>query len=53
MKNRIEIEEEIKKKVRELEEFYEMAVNRELRMKELKKEIKRLEEKLSKYEKDN
>ena len=46
-------EEEIKKKVRELEEFYEMAVNRELRMKELKKEIKRLEEKLSKYEKDN
>ena len=46
-------DEEIKKKVRELEEFYEMAVNRELRMKELKKEIKRLEEKLSKYEKDN
>ena len=46
-------EEEIKKKVRELEEFYEMAVNRELRMKELKKEIKKLEEKLSKYEKDN
>ncbi len=46
-------EEEIKKKVKELEEFYEMAVNRELRMKELKKEIKRLEEKLSKYEKDN
>lgn len=46
-------EEEIKKKVRELEEFYEMAVNRELRMKEMKKEIKKLEEKLSKYEKDN
>ncbi len=38
----IETQEELKKKVKELEEFYEMAVGRELRMIELKKEIERL-----------
>ncbi len=42
-------EEEIKQRVKELEEFYEMAVGRELRMKELKKKIKELEEELRKY----
>lgn len=42
-------EEELKKKVRELEEFYEIAVGRELKMMELKKEIARLNEELEKY----
>lgn len=40
-------EEELRTKVEELEKFYEMAVGRELKMMELKKEIKRLQEKLS------
>jgi nitrogen fixation/metabolism regulation signal transduction histidine kinase len=35
-------EEELKKKVDDLEKFYDMAVGREIRMKELKDEIKRL-----------
>ena len=42
-------EEEIKQRVKELEEFYEMAVGRELRMKELKKNMAKLEEELRKY----
>ena len=42
-------EEEIKQKVEELEKFYEMAVGRELRMKELKKNMAKLEEELRKY----
>jgi hypothetical protein len=33
--------------VKELEKFYEMAVNRELRIKELKKKIQQLELELS------
>jgi PAS domain S-box-containing protein len=44
-------EEEIKKRVRELEEFYDMAVGRELRMKGLKEEIEELKEELGKYKK--
>lgn len=35
-------EEELKGRVKELEEFYEMAVSREIRMKKLKEEINRL-----------
>lgn len=42
-------EEELKKRVKELEKFYEMAVGRELKMKEMKKEMKRLNEELSRY----
>jgi PAS domain S-box-containing protein len=49
-------QEESKKRVKELEEFYYMAVGRELRMKELKEEmedlkeeIERLKEELKKY----
>lgn len=34
-------EEEIKKRVKELEEFYDMAVGRELRIKELKEELEK------------
>ncbi len=37
-----ESEEELKMKIRDLEKFYDMAVGRELKMKELKKEIKNL-----------
>ena len=42
-------EEELKKRVKELEKFYEMAVGRELKMKELKEEIASLKAELSKY----
>lgn len=41
---RKKMEKEIIKKVKELEKFYEMSVGREVRMKELKKEIERLKE---------
>jgi polyhydroxyalkanoate synthesis regulator phasin len=36
--------EEIDNRIRELEEFYEMAVGRELKMKELKEEMEKLRE---------
>ncbi len=39
-------EEELKKRIGELERFYEMAVGRELKMKQLKNEIKSLKEEL-------
>jgi PAS domain S-box-containing protein len=49
-------QEELRKRVKELEEFYDMAVGRELRMKELKdemeelrEEMERLRQKLDKY----
>lgn len=42
-------DEEQKKRVKELEEFYNMAIGRELRMKELKEEIEMLKEELRKY----
>lgn len=42
-------EEELKKRVKELEEFYNMAVGRELKMVELKEEIERLKEEFKKY----
>jgi hypothetical protein len=42
-------EKELIKRVKELEEFYKMAVGRELRMKQLKNEIKKLTEELKKY----
>ncbi|MHC4183846.1 MAG: PAS domain-containing protein [Planctomycetota bacterium] len=52
------IEKELNERVTELEEFYEMAVARELKMKELKKKtekfelhIKKLQSELSKYKK--
>ena len=40
-------EEEIKKRVEDLEKFYDMSVGRELKMKELKKRLAELEKKLS------
>ncbi|MEW6584806.1 MAG: PAS domain S-box protein, partial [Nitrospirota bacterium] len=42
-------EKEIKKRMKDLEDFYEMAVAREMRMKELKGRIKELQEELAKY----
>lgn len=46
---RKKLEEEIKQRLKELEEFYDMAIGRELKMKELKEEIERLKEELRKY----
>jgi PAS domain S-box-containing protein len=43
------MEDELKNRVKELEEFYNMSVGRELRMIELKKEINSLKEELEKY----
>jgi PAS domain S-box-containing protein len=45
-------EKELTQRIRELERFYEMAVGRELRMRELKKEIKKLSEELARYKGD-
>jgi DNA-binding NtrC family response regulator len=44
-------EKELQKRIKELEEFYAIAVGRELRMVELKKEINILKEELGKYQK--
>lgn len=49
--DRVRLEEDLKKRVKELEEFYDMAVGRELKMVELKKEIERLREELERYKK--
>ncbi len=48
--DRKRMENEIKERIKELETFYEAAVNRELKMKELKKEIKELKDNLLKDE---
>ncbi|MBI5739501.1 MAG: PAS domain-containing protein [Nitrospirae bacterium] len=40
-------EQDLKRQVEDLEKFYEMAVGRELKMKELKREIRRLNSELS------
>ncbi|MFZ3136293.1 MAG: hypothetical protein WA126_02750 [Thermodesulfovibrionales bacterium] len=45
-------EKELKKRVKELEEFYDMAIGRELRMKELKEEIERLKGELYTHKKN-
>lgn len=50
--DRKRMENEFKEKVEELERFYDMAINRELRMKELKEEIEKLEAELSQYKKE-
>jgi len=42
-------EEEIHGRVKELEDFYDMAVGREIRMVQLKEEIEKLKEELEKY----
>ncbi len=45
----IESESELKNRVNELEKFYEIAINRELKIQQLKKEIKKLNDELLKY----
>ncbi len=45
-----ESEKELKKKVEDLEKFYDLAVGREIRMKDLKKQLKNLNTKLEHYE---
>lgn len=46
------MEQEIQERIQELENFYKMAVGRELRMKELKEKIKELEEEMPKNNQD-
>lgn len=46
------IEDELKKRIKELEEFYNMVVGRELKMMALKEEIKRLKEEIKKLTND-
>ncbi len=48
-----ESEKKLKKRIEQLERFYEMAVDRELRIKEMKKELKELESEFSQYKKDD
>lgn len=48
---RIQMDEELKKRIEELEDFYNMAVGREIKMKEQKEEIVNLKENLERYEK--
>jgi PAS domain S-box-containing protein len=45
------LEKELKKRVKELEDFYDIAIGRELKMKELKGEIERLRRTLEKCQK--
>jgi PAS domain S-box-containing protein len=49
--DRVRLEEDLKERIKELEEFYDMAVGRELKMVELKNEIERLREELERYKK--
>ncbi|GBD96878.1 MAG TPA: PAS domain S-box protein [Nitrospirae bacterium] len=51
-KRLLQSEKELKNRVKELEDFYDMAVGRELKMKELKSEIAKLNKRLSE-EKEN
>jgi PAS domain-containing protein len=46
-------EKELKKKVEELENFYDMAIGREVKMKELKKELLKLNRRIDEYEEIN
>ncbi len=46
---RKKIEKELRKRVDELETFYDISVDRELKMKELKEEIQRLNDEISGY----
>ncbi len=46
---KVKLEKDLEKRVRELEEFYDMAVGRELRMIELKEEIEQLRAELAKH----
>lgn len=47
---KVKLENELKNRIKELEEFYNMAIGRELKMTELKDEIEKLKEELKKAE---
>jgi PAS domain S-box-containing protein len=49
---RNQAEEEIKKRVKELEDFYAIAIGRELRMKELKEQMEEMKEEMEKLRKE-
>jgi polyhydroxyalkanoate synthesis regulator phasin len=46
--DRKKAEDELNSRVEELEQFYNMAISREIKMKELKERIKELESEVSK-----
>lgn len=50
---RKKMEKEIQKRIKELEEFYEIAVRRELRMKELKEDTERLQDEINRLKGQN
>ena len=45
------MQEELKRRLKELEEFYDIAVGRELRIKQLTEEIEQLKEELERSKK--
>jgi hypothetical protein len=45
------LQNKLQRRVKELEEFYEISVGREVKMKELKEENEKLKEELSKHNK--
>ncbi|MEW6214370.1 MAG: hypothetical protein AB1478_04070, partial [Nitrospirota bacterium] len=47
----VKLKKDMGKRVKELEEFYNIAIGRELKMIELKEEIERLKEELKGYKK--
>ncbi|MBI5057187.1 MAG: PAS domain-containing protein [Nitrospirae bacterium] len=47
--DRIELEHSLQERLKELQDFYDMAVGREMKMVDLKKEVARLKEELEKY----
>ncbi len=49
--NQKKVENDLKEKIKELEDFYNMSVGREVKMKKLKEEIEKLESELSKDKK--
>jgi len=49
--NHIKMQEELKRRLKELEEFYDIAVGRELRIKQLTEEIEQLKEELERSKK--
>lgn len=51
--DRKKTDEEIRQRIQELEDFYDMAIGRELRMIELKEELEKLKEELARYQRES
>jgi cell shape-determining protein MreC len=49
--NQKKIEKDLRARIEELETFYQVSINRELKMKQLKDENEKLKSELSKYKK--